>query len=604
MTRDRELPPIPKPPTQDDLLDVFSRVVPAEYYEGITGHPSFALYRGVAAMWAVLARKLSRGIQARYYLPHALQQDPPASEARRAVGDVTLRRTHSLQHPLVVLPGELVVEAVGRVYRNADTVTWYPGDAAHRRVRFAAEVPGFASNVDVVDLDQVAIADQSRSRTGVGGSAVPTQVVRDSGRDDLFAPDDVGLYLRVNGSADPDNVGRVLKVVGHAWPEQEIPPGTGLFPRQVTLDTAPPANASEVLLEEPGPTFAEYTAASRLETEDDVPLLPQAPAVDDTWYVGFVRPFGAMAVGVTTPGEGDWDVVWEYWDGAAWSALSLKNEQTQEWLVTHPGTYRVEWDVPPDWAATTSPGGSGLSLYYVRARLVSVTTVDAVPLAGRVAVFSDVPLAADSGSLGWSLLDFRDLGLEIVDCTAFEGGRDDDLYILGDERGVYRQPGEDPDAFRRHAAKMLDVVSPAAIRRTVNRALAPLGFVGDAIDAGNGLTGFFWDVDAFEYYEPGDAYPEDPWKLLLSYEEAHGHFLVLVPWLHQGEFGMFYDEGHHFQDGATGDWYGPAYSGWYDGYPHDAYGAYGAVYAGVQRAKLFGVSFDLVRDLDQNAAGC
>jgi hypothetical protein len=49
------------------------------------------------------------------------------------------------------------------------------------------------------------------------------------------------------------------------------------------------------------------------------------------------------------------------------------------------------------------------------------------------------------------------------------------LDALGEERRVYRSPGEADDSYRRRVAAIADTVSPNAIRRIANRIFAPLG---------------------------------------------------------------------------------------------------------------------------------
>lgn len=603
------------PPDKDDLLDVFRRVTPANYHDPIAADPSYALFRGMSATLAATARKALRSVQARYYLPSSLQVDEPASSAAKAAGFVTLRRGDTLPRDEAFLaePGQFRIEAIGRVYVNVDRILWEPGDFGSRVIAFECEIPGFVGNLDHLadadgnlPADVPELADQSRDRAGASGSIVieTSSIARDAGSDDLFAPEDVGLYLRVNNSAVLSNVGQLRRALGFRWLEQELPPGTGRYPRDLLLDDTTRRNATEVQIDNGG-VFTDAWGAASNETTGDFALLPTPLTVNDALYFGHTVPFTGIDVVVETPGEGTWSVSWEYWNGASWAVIPNVDDAAQGWRPLDAGYVSVRFAAPAGWAARTSPAGTGLNLYFVRARLSAHTTTTTAPVGSRAVLLVPEPLAADAGAVTWALLDGSDLGVEIVSAQAFGGGRDNDLFILGDERGVYQQDGESDDAFRVRASRLADRVAPNAIRRVVNRSLQGTGYRGDAIDVGNDLLGFFLDTDALDYYEPGDAFPTSPWRLLLDYDEAHGFGLVILPYLGQGEFGFSYDEGPIILGGDPAGDAGPAWdSGFLDGYPVTALGVYGAVWAAVDRARAAGVGFDLVRDDSLNVLGC
>ena len=93
----------------------------------------------------------------------------------------------------------------------------------------------------------------------------------------------------------------------------------------------------------------------------------------------------------------------------------------------------------------------------------------------------------------------------------------------------------------------------------------------------------------------GDAFPEDPWRLLMSYELAYGGGLVVVPHLGGGDFGVGWDDGPTLETDTEGS-IGSAWdSGAWDGYPVGGSGIYGAVWGAVLAAKLAGVTPHMVR---------
>lgn len=337
---------------------------------------------------------------------------------------------------------------------------------------------------------------------------------------------------------------------------------------------------------------------------------PPSPQQHDTLYVGASLPFKGLSVELEA-GEATWEVAWEYWNGSTWTTLPALTDRTAGWtttangLVNDPRTIAIEWELPTDWAPSQSPVGVNVSRYYARARLSSFSSQTTAPQIQRLTVHQHDPLQPDAGSLTWAVLDYGSMGVSLVEVQTITGGRDDDLYVLGAERGLYQQPGETDDQFRRRITLLPDQVTPNAVRRVINRALSPYGYRGQAIDVGNGLTGFFYDVPAssapdmvcaFDMYEPGDASPLDPWILPLSAEEAYGFGLVLVPNMGLGEFGMFYDDGPvYLNQGYYNSYTGPAFGGWPDGYPVTDYAIYSSIYSSVRSIISYGVKFAILR---------
>lgn len=774
-----KLPPAPDSAT---LLEVFRRAVPSEYRDPIaeggpggTPDPSYAIFRGLASILETVAEKGQRTTAARFYLPSSIERDDPASSGRPAgvsAGTVTLARVGSTENALILNPGDMRLVFDGpatgaREYVNAAPLVWNPNDSRTQTVEFVSDALGFTGNLEFVanedgsvDLDLITIKDQDTDRAGINGSILfgSQSIIQDSGKPDVFIPSDVGLYVRITGAANPANIGEVRKISGFSWPEVEIPAGSGLYPRRALLEDTVRRDLVEALQDDGG-AFTDYAAAARTYTADAVPLLPAVPVAGDAFYFGYIKPISGVIFDLTTPGAGDWAVVWEYWNGATWEALGDVDDPTNGFLAPGgEGTYAVSWTLPLDWQAQASPGGSGLTLFFARARVsafVSVTTAPASgrllslsyepldgivfptealqddggaftdytaeaasttpddvpllpaapavsdsfyfglegsrfssvrlqittpgagdwavvweyyddggvwqPLTGlvddssafrtggavvvswnvpddwaeftsplsaslryfvraRVSSFTAIttqPLAAEikvgalleDGTLSWELLDFSALGLSLVDVEAFTGGRDNDLYMLGDDRGIYQQPGEADDVFRDRASRLADVVSPNAILRTINRILRPLGFAGAVCDVqdggiGGGYAGLFCDLDAdlapdrvgaFDLYAPGDLYPLNNFFVLQSAEEAYGWFLVKLPILGAGDYGAAFDDGPLYFDSTAGVYYGPAFSGFLDGYPVAGEAAYAAIYSAIDAVKAGGVGFTLIQ---------
>lgn len=622
-TKKRHLSEPPEPPSTEDLLEVFRRVVPEDYASIVENDKSWALIRGLAASWARVADGIAKSVQARYHLPSAYQTHPPASSASKATGSVTLTRTGKGDFTILALPGEMRIQGPGgRVYLNAEPVYWTPGDFSSKSVLFECEVPGFIGNLDwladendELELELFSVVNQDRDRANHSGSVLATSAshttaVRDSGRPSLFSHSDVGLYLSVTNSAHPENVGQLRKIVAFLDSSgSEHPAGSGLFPNRLGLSALVRRNPTDTLVEDnSGPSFTNYWMEA-VDTNATFEPYPATPAVGDALYIGGSLPFAGVSLELTA-GDVDWTVVWEYWDGAAWQEIPDVHDRTQGWTrddgqILDPANTTVVWEPPQDWAQRTSPAGGAVQSYYVRARISALATATTNPIVSRVTVHELDPLTEEDQTLTWSILDYGSLGVSLEAVGSLSGGRDNDLYLLGRDRGMYQQPGETDDAFRKRVTSLPDVVSPNAVLRTVNKALAPYHVRGNAIDVGTELTGVFMDVDpalapgsvgAFDLYSPGDAEPTDPWILALSVEEAYGYGLVLVPPLGFGDFGAFFDEGPVYFDEPAEVFSSSSFTGWADGYAVEEAAVYSAIHTTLDKVTGGGIHFDIVKD--------
>jgi hypothetical protein len=237
------------------------------------------------------------------------------------------------------------------------------------------------------------------------------------------------------------------------------------------------------------------------------------------------------------------------------------------------------------------------------------TPVTGVTITGDTSGATFVPDAIDVagplpiGLVDWRLLDWVDhLGVAMTNQESPVGGRSPVLDELGDERRVYRLPGELDEPYRARVAEPADTVSPNAVRRAGNAVLEPLGHqvclreVGGPLlpglyyDAGSSsdapqdrARNFAWDLDfAVE--------PLDRFKLWLDVVEFRAFFLIGVPSLGDGEFGFGWDDapGNPFDAAAPHNFY--------DGFPVVAAAIYRAVYGAIDRVRAAGVGFDLYRE--------
>lgn len=126
-----------------------------------------------------------------------------------------------------------------------------------------------------------------------------------------------------------------------------------------------------------GPAYVDETTDFNSATDNDVDIFPAVNAVGDWFAVGYARPFSQMhmdnANGVAGVGG---VVVWEYWDGTTWSALSGVNDATSGFTAAVSDGQVVDWTVPTNWAATSINGSA--SLYFIRARITTIYTTNPV----------------------------------------------------------------------------------------------------------------------------------------------------------------------------------------------------------------------------------
>lgn len=121
--------------------------------------------------------------------------------------------------------------------------------------------------------------------------------------------------------------------------------------------------------------FVDETTEANESTADDMTLLPAVPAVDDAYYFGADEAFISLEVNVNQ-GAGSWTITWEYWNGAAWAALSGVSDGTTGFTTS--GINNVTFTLPSDWARNTV--NSQGPFYYVRGRVSAYTSVTTQPL--------------------------------------------------------------------------------------------------------------------------------------------------------------------------------------------------------------------------------
>lgn len=115
-------------------------------------------------------------------------------------------------------------------------------------------------------------------------------------------------------------------------------------------------------------------------------LIPDAPANDDAAYFGAAIPFAELAIDIATAAAYTGDALtWEYWNGAAWSALTLAYDGTdataQDGLRSFQQDGAIAFVPPTDWTSTTVNSQAG---YWIRAKVATAGNITTSPITNSV----------------------------------------------------------------------------------------------------------------------------------------------------------------------------------------------------------------------------
>lgn len=156
---------------------------------------------------------------------------------------------------------------------------------------------------------------------------------------------------------------------------------------------------------------ADYTAEaknptikSNIGSIDDIRVLKDAPEVGDVFIVGDTDAFDTITIDISNPaikGVGSYTIVWEYWNGSAFVALSNVVDKTAE-FTSGDQIETVKFDRPSNWATTTiNTQGPFL---YVRARVSAVSgSITKGALATKVSISYGSGLSVAAGALNGGL---------------------------------------------------------------------------------------------------------------------------------------------------------------------------------------------------------
>ncbi|HUT67833.1 MAG TPA: hypothetical protein VMW86_04700 [Dehalococcoidales bacterium] len=119
------------------------------------------------------------------------------------------------------------------------------------------------------------------------------------------------------------------------------------------------------------------TAAARDAVLNDMNLCPMTPALNDKYYLGFAKQYRRVYINISTPGSGNWTNQTFYWNGA-WNAAPAEDDQTGSFIT--PGTNRIDFNMPGDWALSVI---QGMNLYWIKIETIAYVNQVTAPLGAQ-----------------------------------------------------------------------------------------------------------------------------------------------------------------------------------------------------------------------------
>lgn len=117
-----------------------------------------------------------------------------------------------------------------------------------------------------------------------------------------------------------------------------------------------------------------------------------ANTIGACWYIGYDYKFNSILLNRSTASNGG-TVVWEYWNGSAWSTLTLTSG-----ALTGTGWAKPCWVIPSDWATTSV---NSVTLYWIRVRVsgsfLTAPILSQGHIGGWYTAYDAIANAADAG---------------------------------------------------------------------------------------------------------------------------------------------------------------------------------------------------------------
>ena len=135
-------------------------------------------------------------------------------------------------------------------------------------------------------------------------------------------------------------------------------------------------------------TFVDETADANDAGNADWTVFPASEAVNDYAAFGYTQTFTQLKFDYANGTAGiAGNVVWEYWNGTAWTALTGVTDNTSSFTTAAADSLTVTWTLPTDWA--TRILNTGKKLYYVRAKVTNTYTTNPILDQGYIQKIGD-----------------------------------------------------------------------------------------------------------------------------------------------------------------------------------------------------------------------
>lgn len=405
---------------------------------------------------ARVSQAVDETTQALYILPWSGQTAPPASGAQSATVTLTLTRSLRLEQPLLLQAGTFVEEQAtdwgypegvpvltGRRYALDQTYVFEPGIQGPLTVTATAERPGTGYNNP--QPGTISVFPQP----GTGYQNDFATVRAQNYPNAPISPQSTALvFVDCANEADsfiPQHVGQYLLFMSGA--------NVGKIARIVAysppnlLANPPTGGTVQIELSQSARSLSgSHTGTFRVG--EQIKITSSATVIG----------YGIVLDTTLDPASGDLLVCWQKTSGAA----------------------AIISSVDPVITGQTSGATATLG--------VMLTDVDFTP---------------ENLTAAWLILDWiGDWGLTSTNAASPSGGKVAMLDALGKERGIQRSsPNEGDPLYAQRVATIADVVSPNAIRRTLNRVLLPstqkIPWV--FLETETTFPGFYFDQDAWDY---------------------------------------------------------------------------------------------------------
>lgn len=147
------------------------------------------------------------------------------------------------------------------------------------------------------------------------------------------------------------------------------------------------------------PGYTDQTAESNSAAANDMDFPPSDAAdIGDIYYFGSSGMFNILTVNIGTQGDWTGTYAWEYWNGAAWTAVSGLTDGTVGFTAAV-GNHDVTFTCPVDWRLTTV---NAVELYWLRFRIVTEAAHNITPLGTQSWTNTlATPPSTSSGTINW-----------------------------------------------------------------------------------------------------------------------------------------------------------------------------------------------------------